>query len=286
MLSAMLGRKVGMTQVFGEDGGAISVTVIEAGPCTVTQVKTEATDGYEAVQIGFGHAKLKNTTRPILGHLGHTLKPTPRQRKKQQLEQAKARQEARKKATTTGAAATETEADVAEAAGAKPAGRSRTGAKRRGGSGQALGPFRLLREVRAIGDQPAVGDTVDASMFVVGERVDVIGTSKGKGFAGVMKRHGFRGGPRTHGQSDRARAPGSIGPGTTPGRVFKGTRMAGRMGGERVTVKALEVIQADASRNLLVVQGSVPGANGSIVMIRKGGAARAQAARSSSSASA
>src|SRR5215469_17172366 len=117
MLSALLGRKVGMTQVFGDDGGAIAVTVIEAGPCTVTQIKTEATDGYEAVQIGFGRAKLKNTTRPILGHLGHTLKPTPRQRKKQQLEQAKARQEARRKATstgTTGTAATETEADVAE----------------------------------------------------------------------------------------------------------------------------------------------------------------------------
>ena len=110
-------------------------------------------------------------------------------------------------------------------------------------------------------------------MFSVGERVDLIGTSKGKGFAGVMKRHGFHGGPRTHGQSDRARAPGSIGPGTTPGRVLKGTRMAGRMGNDRVTIKALEIIQADAERNLLVVKGSVPGPNGSVVMIRKGASA-------------
>ena len=116
----------------------------------------------------------------------------------------------------------------------------------------------------------------------------MIGTSKGKGFAGVMKRHGFRGGPRTHGQSDRARAPGSIGPGTTPGRVYKGTRMAGRMGNERVTVKALEVVQADPERNLLVIKGSVPGPNGGLVMIRKGadaaGARRAERAPSASSA--
>src|SRR5205823_12943383 len=108
---------------------------------------------------------------------------------------------------------------------------------------------------------------VTVAMFSPGEEVDIIGTSKGKGFAGVMKRHGFRGGPRTHGQSDRARAPGSIGPGTTPGRVYKGTRMAGRMGNDRVTIKSLEVIQADPERNLLVVMGSVPGANGSVVMI-------------------
>jgi large subunit ribosomal protein L3 len=138
----------------------------------------------------------------------------------------------------------------------------------------------VLREVKVVGsDQPAVGDTISTEIFAIGERVDVIGTSKGKGFAGVMKRHGFRGGPRTHGQSDRARAPGSIGPGTTPGRVLKGTRMAGRMGNERVTIKALEVLQADPERNLLVVMGSVPGPNGGLVMIRKGAEQLAAAAR-------
>ena len=281
MLSALLGRKVGMTQVFGPNGAAIPVTVIEAGPCTVTQVKSAANDGYEAVQLGFGTAKLKNTPRPMLGHLGHTLQATPSQRRRQQLQQQKARQEARKKAaeaaqaSTTAAAATETEADEAEAAGTSaPKGEARASsaaAKRRAGAGQALGPFAVLREVRIVdGDFPDVGDVVDAGMFAIGERVDVIGTSKGKGFAGVMKRHGFRGGPRTHGQSDRSRAPGSIGPGTTPGRVLKGTRMAGRMGNDRVTIKELEIVQADAGRNLIAVKGSIPGPNGGLVMIRKG----------------
>jgi large subunit ribosomal protein L3 len=265
MLTALLGRKVGMTQLFSAQGGAIPVTVIEAGPCVVTQVKTAATDGYEAVQLGFGAAKLKNATRPILGHLGHSLPQTPAQRRRQQQEGAKARQKARER----GEDATETEADEAEAAGRT----GRRSARRRRGSGQALGPFAILREVGVLdGTLPTVGDTVDAGMFKVGEQVDLIGTSKGKGFAGVMKRHGFRGGPRTHGQSDRSRAPGSIGPGTTPGRVLKGTRMAGRMGNERVTIKALEIVQADPERNLLVVKGSVPGANGRVVMIRKGAA--------------
>ena len=277
MLSAILGRKVGMTQIFGDKGAAIPVTVIEAGPCFVTQVKTAASDGYEAVQLGFGTARTKNTTRPILGHLGHTLQQTPAQKRRSQQEAAKARKKARDKASN---AATETEADEAEAtgrAGAKSARRRRTG--------EALGPFAILREVDVVdGNLPAVGDTVDAAMFSVGERVDLIGTSKGKGFAGVMKRHGFRGGPRTHGQSDRARHPGSIGPGTTPGRVLKGTRMAGRMGSDRVTIKALEIIQADAERNLLVVKGSVPGPNGSVVMIRKGAAQQAYAVRAAATA--
>ena len=283
MLSGLLGRKVGMTQIFGPNGMAIPVTVIEAGPCTVTQVKTESTDGYEAVQLGYGAAKLKNTTRPVLGHLGHTLPATPAQRRRQQQQQAKARQEARKKAAET--TASETEADVAESASAtsKASERGTGGAKRRRGTGQALGPFSVLREVKVIGEYPAVGDTLDASMFRVGELVDVIGTSKGKGFAGVMKRHGFGGGQRTHGQSDRSRAPGSIGPGTTPGRVLKGTRMAGRMGNDRVTIKSLEVVQADPERNLLVVMGSVPGANGSVVMIRKGAEQLALAARNAAS---
>jgi large subunit ribosomal protein L3 len=272
MLSALLGRKVGMTQIFGPLGAAIPVTVIEAGPCIVTQVKTAASDGYEAVQLGFGTAKLKNTTRPILGHLGHTLPQTPAQRRRQQQEAARERQRARERSSD---AATQTEADEAEASG-----RGGRKSARRRHAGEALGPFAILREVRVVGGElPAVGDKVDAAMFSVGEHVDLIGTSKGKGFAGVMKRHGFHGGPRTHGQSDRSRAPGSIGPGTTPGRVLKGTRMAGRMGNDRVTIKALEVIQADAERNLLVVRGSVPGANGSVVMIRKGAAQRAFAAR-------
>ncbi|HEU5438830.1 MAG TPA: 50S ribosomal protein L3 [Ktedonobacterales bacterium] len=286
MLSAMLGRKVGMTQVFGPAGMAIPVTVIEAGPCTVTQVKSVANDGYEAIQLGFGKAKLKNTPRPELGHLGHKLPLTEAQRRKQQRTQAKARQEARKKKAEDAAAAaedaetsetaTETEAEVASTtSGGKRSGRQGGAQKRRG-----LGPFAILREVAVVGGEvPALGEQVFADLFAEGERVDVIGTSKGKGFAGVMKRHGFRGGPRTHGQSDRARAPGSIGPGTTPGRVFKGTRMAGRMGNQRVTIKSLEIIQADRERNLIVVMGSIPGPNGSVVMIRKSPEALAQAAR-------
>ena len=286
MLSAMLGRKVGMTQIFGANGAVIPVTVIEAGPCTVTQVKTAPSDGYEAVQIGYGTKK--HPTRPELGHLGHTLPATPRQRRKQQQEQAKSRQEARQRQAAA-EAGTETQADEAEATGqvapaAQASGRSQS-ARRRRGSGKALGPFATLREVDVIdGNLPTVGDIVDVSMFTVGEEIDIIGTSKGKGFAGVMKRHGFRGGPRTHGQSDRSRAPGSIGPGTTPGRVLKGTRMAGRMGHERVTVKALQVVQADPERNLLVIKGSIPGPNGGLVMVRKGAAQIAFAARQSAAA--
>lgn len=283
MLSGLLGRKVGMTQVFGPNGIAIPVTVIEAGPCVVTQVRTVAKDGYEAAQIGFGEKKSERETRPMLGHLGHTLPATKRQRDQQQRDSAKSRQEARRKAAEkTETAGAETAADEAEAAGAK--GKGRQGARRRHGAGQAMGPFQLLREVKVVGDQPEVGAVVKVDMFSEGEQVDLIGASKGKGFAGVMKRHGFRGGPRTHGQSDRARRPGSIGPGTTPGRVYKGTRMAGRMGNERVTVKALEIVQADPERNLLVIKGSVPGPNGGIVLIRKSADQMAHAARSAANA--
>jgi large subunit ribosomal protein L3 len=281
MLSGIVGRKVGMTQIFSADGTAIPVTVIEAGPCAVTQVKTEAKDGYEAVQLGFGEAK--HATRPMLGHLGHSLPVTPRQRRKQQQEQAKVRQRARqqREAAEEAESGTETEADVAEATGETTAASNQPRAsRRRRGAGKALGPFRVIREVKVLDGQfPAVGDTIDVGMFSAGEEVDIIGTSKGKGFAGVMKRHNFRGGPRTHGQSDRARAPGSVGPGTTPGRVFKGTRMAGRMGNERVTVKALLVVQADPERNLLVIRGSVPGPNGGLLIVRKGAAQMALAAR-------
>ncbi len=281
MLSGLLGRKVGMTQVFGANGVAIPVTVIEAGPCVVTQVRTMARDGYEAAQIGFGEKKAKRETRPMLGHLGHTLPQTERQRQPQQREGAKAREAARRKtADQTESADAETAADEAESAGAQSC-KGRQGARRRQGAGQAMGPFQLLREVKVVGgDEPEVGAVFKVDMFSEGEQVDLIGTSKGKGFAGVMKRHGFRGGPRTHGQSDRARRPGSIGPGTTPGRVYKGTRMAGRMGNDRVTVKALEIVQADAERNLLVVKGSVPGPNGGIVLIRKSADQLAYAARS------
>jgi large subunit ribosomal protein L3 len=280
MLTGLLGRKVGMTQIFGPNGIAIAVTVIEAGPCVVTQVKTEASDGYEAIQLGYGEKSMKHAKRPELGHLGHSLSQTPRQRRRQQQEQAKARQQARAAREQAENTATETEADEAEGAAAEtataPAGKS---ARRRRGAGKALGPFQALREVGVVGDAPAVGDTVTVGIFSVGEAVDIIGTSKGKGFAGVMKRHGFGGGQRTHGQSDRPRAPGSIGPGTTPGRVYKGTRMAGRMGHERVTIKALEIVQADPERNLLVVSGSVPGANGGLLLIRKGQEQIALAAR-------
>jgi large subunit ribosomal protein L3 len=279
MLSGLLGRKVGMTQIFGTRGEAIPVTVIEAGPCTVTQVKTVPNDGYEAVQLGYGEAKLRNAKRPMLGHLGHTLPQTPTQRKRQQITQAKARQEARQK-STTGEKATETEADEAESAAATSS--TRGGTKRRRGASQALGPFRFLREVQVLGGEyPSVGETINADIFSIGERVDIIGTSKGRGFAGVMKRHGFHGGQRTHGQSDRLRAPGSIGPGTTPGRVLKGTRMAGRMGNDRVTIKELEIVQSDSGRNLLLVKGSIPGPNGGLVMIRKGAQQQALAARES-----
>jgi large subunit ribosomal protein L3 len=288
MLSGILGRKVGMTQLFGPNGTALPATVIQAGPVTVTQVKTAPTDGYEAVQIGFDPTK--RATRPILGHLGHNLPVTPSQRRRQQQQSSKERQKAREARAEAGAkaeataadeteadeTATQTEADEAEARGTATTqagkGKGADKASRRGrrGRGQALGPFRVLREVRVLDGAPVkIGEVVNVGIFRIGEEVDVIGTSKGKGFAGVMKRHGFRGGPRTHGQSDRARAPGSIGPGTTPGRVLKGTRMAGRMGNERVTVKHLEVLQADPDRNLLVLRGSVPGPNGGLIMVRK-----------------
>ncbi|MEE8470708.1 MAG: 50S ribosomal protein L3 [Dehalococcoidia bacterium] len=202
MIKGMIGRKIGMTQVFTEDGTVKSVTAIEAGPCTVTQIKTMAKEGYNAVQIGFGEAKRLNS--PEKGHLGE------------------------------------------------------------------LGRFKHLREFR-VEDSSAVelGHRVDVSIFQAGDRVDVSGLSKGRGFAGVVKRHHFSGGPKTHGQSDRHRAPGSIGSGTTPGRVFKGLRMAGHMGNQRVTVAHLEVVKADSDRNLLLVKGAVPGAKNGLLEIRK-----------------
>jgi len=272
MLSGLLGRKVGMTQVFGENGTAIPVTVIEAGPCIITQIKTTARDGYEAVQIGFEQARLKSATRPELGHLGHSLPLLKAQRKRLQTYQ----QQQRGKKVTGEEAEEKEQTETASAESKKDKQIEKllkVQQNRQRRPGPELGPFKVLREVAlqegAATENLELGSKIDASLFVAGESVDIVGTSKGKGFQGGVKRHGFRGGPKTHGQSDRTRAPGSIGSGTTPGRVLKGTRMAGRMGNERVTAKKLEVIQADPERNLLVVKGSVPGANGGLLMIKK-----------------
>ena len=223
MVQAILGKKIGMTQVFTERGTVVPVTVIEAGPCIVTHIKTAEKDGYEAVQIGFEEAKAQRIKRPERGHLKAALGDNILN-----IEKPK-----------------------------KPE--------------DQLMALRHLREVQAdnIGDYK-IGDRIVAgSVFAAGERVDVIGTSKGKGFQGVMKRHHFHGGPATHGQSDRRRAPGSIGSGTTPGRVFKGMRMAGRTGGDRITTQNLEIVRIDAERNLVLIKGAVPGADGGLVMIRK-----------------
>jgi large subunit ribosomal protein L3 len=205
MLQGFLGTKIGMTQIFREDGKVVPVTVIQAGPCVVTQVKTMETDGYEAVQLGFGDVKRRN--KPQAGHL-----------KNSKLS-------------------------------------------------------RYLREVTTDDTTGfTVGQSIGVDIFEAGEKVDVIGTSKGRGFAGVMKRWNFGGGPRTHGQSDRARAPGSIGGGTTPGKVYKGMKMGGHMGNRRITVKGLEIIEIDTERNLLMVKGGIPGAPNSLIQIRRFGA--------------
>jgi len=203
MIKGIVGRKVGMTRMFEEGRGMIAVSVIQAGPCYVTQVKSAKTDGYEAVQLGFEESRKLNKAER--GHLQKN----------------------------------------------------------------GIAPLRHLAEFRSVGPVDAkVGDKVDVGIFGVGDLVDVAGRSKGRGFAGVVKRHGFGGGPKTHGQSDRHRAPGSIGSGTTPGRVLKGMRMAGHMGDERVTVKNLRVVAVDPERNLLMVEGAVPGAAKGLLMIR------------------
>lgn len=201
MFPGIIGKKIGMTQLFREDGETV-VTAIEAGPCVVTQVKTREKDGYNAIQLGFGEAKRLNS--PEKGHL------------------------------------------------------------------KGLGLFKYLREFRVEDVSGfAPGQKVDVDMFKPGDLVDVIGTSKGKGFAGVVKRHHFAGGPKTHGQSDRHRAPGSVGATTFPGRVLKGTRMAGHMGNARVTVRNLKVVEVDPARHLLLVKGAVPGGRNGLVLIRK-----------------
>ncbi|MCY3719631.1 MAG: 50S ribosomal protein L3 [Anaerolineaceae bacterium] len=205
-MKGIIGKKVGMTQVFDERGDVIPVTVIEAGPCYVTQVRSAERDGYTAIQLGFGETKPRRLTRGQLGHLQRNNLPA----------------------------------------------------------------LRYLREFRIREGAPDVeeGQQINADVFEVGDRVDVIGKSKGRGFQGTIKRHGFRRQPKTHGQSDRERAPGSIGAGSTPGRVIKGMRMAGRMGNDRITMQNLEVVVVDAEKNLIAVKGSIPGTRGGIVMLK------------------
>lgn len=218
-MKGLLGIKVGMTQIFAEDGAAVPVTIIQAGPCYVTQVKVEnGNDGYNAVQVGFEEIKERRLSKGQQGHLG-LLK-----------------------------------ADQKHAQRKKNAGVP------------AVRHLREFRTNRAADYEP--GQVLTVEQFAPGERVDVVGVSKGRGFAGVVKRHGFRGGPKTHGQSDRWRAPGSIGATSGVARVMKGMRMAGRMGNERVTAQNLEVVRIDPERNLLAVKGSVPGAKGGLVIIR------------------
>ena len=204
-MPGLIGRKIGMTSVFSADGKNIPCTVIEAGPCVVTQVKTEETDGYKALQLGFGEAKEKRTSKPLSGIF--------------------------KKAGTT--------------------------------------PKKHLVEFKFDGEYN-LGDTITVELFNDTEFVDVIGTSKGKGFQGVVKRHGFGGvGQSTHGQDDRARKPGSIGACSYPAKVFKGMRMGGQMGGDRVTTQNLRVLKVIPEKNLLIVKGSFAGCNGSTVLIEK-----------------
>jgi large subunit ribosomal protein L3 len=206
MLKGLIGKKVGMTQIFDDTGAAVPVTLIEAGPCYVTRIRTNEKDGYSAVQLGFGEVKPKRLSGGQLGHLKRNDLP----------------------------------------------------------------PLRFLREFQTKDIEVEEGQKVTLSdTFAVGEFIDVIGTSKGKGFAGAVKRYGFKGGPKTHGQSDRHRAPGSRGSGTTPGRVFKGARGPGRMGNDRVTVQNLKVVLVDTERNLLGVRGAIPGAKDGLVLVKE-----------------
>lgn len=210
MIEGLLGRKLGMIQIFDEAGRVRGATIIEAGPCLVTQIRTATRDGYEAVQLGFGTAK--HTNKPSRGHL------------------------------------------------------------------KRLGDLRYLREFKVLNDdEHKLGDRIGPEIFQPGDRIDVTGVSKGRGFAGSVKRHHFAGGPKTHGQSDRHRAPGAIGAGNTPGRVYKGMRMAGHMGAEQVTVRGLEVLESHPARGLLIVAGAVPGARNGLLKIRFSRRTRAEA---------
>lgn len=203
----ILGKKLGMTSIFLEDGKNIACTVIETGPCVVTQIKTKETDGYNSVQLAFDEKKEKNTTRAELGHF--------------------------KKANTS--------------------------------------PKRSVVEIRDFAKEVSLGDVLDvASLIVEGDWLDITGTSKGKGFQGVVKRHNFSGvGESTHGQHNRLRAPGSIGACSTPSRVFKGMRMGGRMGGDQVKVENLEVVKVLPEKNVVLVKGAVPGAKGGYLIMTK-----------------
>jgi large subunit ribosomal protein L3 len=206
MLKGLIGKKIGMTQIFDEQGVAYPVTLIEAGPCYVTQVRQPEKEGYSAVQLGFGETNPKRLTGGRLGHL----------------------------------------------------------------KANEIPPMRFLREFRAKDHGLKVGDKITvADAFVAGERVDGLGVSTGKGFAGAVKRYHFHGMNATHGTSDRNRAPGSRSSGTTPGRVYKGSRGAGHMGADRVTTQNLKVVMVDVERNLLAINGAVPGAKGSLVMIKE-----------------
>ena len=205
-MPGLLGKKIGMTSVFSADGKNIPCTVIEVGPCVVTQIKTVENDGYAAVQLGFQEKKEKHTTKPEAGHF-------------------------------------------------KKAG---------------VAPMRHLAEFKSFTEVPELGATITVDIFQEGGFVDVVGTSKCKGFQGVVKRHGFGGvGQRTHGQHNRLRAPGSIGACSYPAKVFKGMRMAGQTGNERVTVQNLQVIKVLPEHNVLMIKGSIPGSKGSIVIVEK-----------------
>ena len=216
-MKGLIGKKVGMTQIFDDNGVVTPVTIIQAGPCFVTQVKDVDNDGYSAVQLGYGEVSVKRLTKGQQGHLG-VLKGDKKARR---------------------------------------------------GKDKGIPAVRHLREFRT-GSVSGykVGQALTVEQFTVGDKVDVIGKTKGRGFAGVVKRHGFAGGVRTHGQSDRWRAPGSIGSATEMARVPKGKTMAGRMGNERLTAQNLEVIRIDAERNLIAIKGAVPGAKGGLVIIR------------------
>ena len=205
-MPGLIGKKIGMTSIFSPEGKNLPCTVLEVGPCVVTQVKSENVDGYNAIQLGWGEAKDKNTSKALKGHVS----------------------------------------------------KAGTSAKRK------------FVEFTDFEGEFALGQVIGVDLFGEGDFVDVVGTSKGKGFQGVVKRHGFGGvGQATHGQHNRLRAPGSIGAGSDPSRVFKGMRMAGRMGGKRAKIQNLVVLKVDAEKNLLVVKGSVPGAKNSTVIIEK-----------------
>lgn len=205
-MKGIIGKKIGMTSIFDPNGKQIACTIVEAGPCVVSQVKTVESDGYNAVQLAFGEKKEKNATKAEKNHFA--------------------------KAQTS--------------------------------------PKSFVKEFRNYSVEKQLGEEVTLDIFSEGEKVDVVGTTKGKGFQGVVKRHGFSGvGEQSHGQHDRQRAPGSIGNSSDASRVFKGMRMAGRMGGDRVKMKGLKVVKIFPEKNYLIISGSVPGHNGSIVLIQK-----------------